>query len=192
MVKINNPLPIESRIDEFIKKNSFKLFHTIENDNLTALFDKRGFWFDKITKIEYQKIMSKPHIYIAFSDNKNGYIYVGISNQTRGRWQRGHSYHLGTLAHTILRTKNSYDQNHDQWVSCWMKLETININEKIHSITLKNQIYISFIPFEFYMNDIIVNDCFTHKEINLEIEKRLIQFYKKRGFNLLNIKHSNL
>ncbi|MEI7614959.1 MAG: HAD-IC family P-type ATPase, partial [Betaproteobacteria bacterium] len=52
MVRINNPLPIEYRIDEFIKKNSFKLFHTIENDNLTALFDKNGFWFDEKTKIE--------------------------------------------------------------------------------------------------------------------------------------------
>ena len=191
MVRINNPLPIEYRIDEFIKKNSFELFHTIENDNLTALFDKNGFWFDKKTKIEYEKIMSKPHIYIAFSENKNGFIYIGVSCQNRGRWQRGHSYHLGTLAHTLLGTKNSFDQNHDHWISKWMKLETIQINEKIHSINLKDQIYISFVPIEFYMNDINFTNCLTNKEVNFEIEKKLIHFYKKSGFNLLNIKHNN-
>jgi hypothetical protein len=191
MLEINNPLVIEWRIDEYIRKNSFKLFHTNENDSLIALFDKRGFWFDKKTNVEYKKIMSKPHLYIAFSKNKEGYIYIGMSNQNRGRWQRGHSYHLGTLAHTILGTTKSYDQDHKNWVNSWMRIDTLIMNDKVHSIELKNELYISFIPFELYekeVNNISTN--FTNKEVNEIIEEKLIHFYKKRGYNLLNVNHN--
>lgn len=191
MVKINETSSIELRIDEFIKKKSFKLFLTNENDNLIALFDKSGFWFDKQTKSEYKKIMSLPHIYIAFSSMKDGYIYIGMSNQNRGRWQRGHAYHLGTLAHSLLGTTNSFDQDHSSWIKRWMKLDTMNINDKIHCIKLKEDIFISFVPLNFYENDIKFNaKNLTDRQVNQEIEKRLIHFYKKKGLNLLNIIHN--
>jgi hypothetical protein len=191
MPKTNKPLAIELRIDEYIRKNSFKLFHTNENDRLVAFFDKRGFWLDKKTKIEYKKIMSKPHLYIAFSKNKDGYIYIGMSNQKGGRWQRGHSYHLGTLAHTILGTTKSYDQDHTKWVKNWMRIDTLIINDKVHSIELNEELLISFIPFELYDKEVSnISTNLTYKEVNEVIEEKLIHFYKKRGYNLLNVNHN--
>ena len=191
MAKTNKSTSIELRINEFIKRNTFKLFLTNENDNLMALFDKSGFWFDKQAKSEYLKIMSLPHIYIAFSNMKNGFIYIGMSNQTRGRWQRSHAYHLGTLAHTLLGTTNSFDQDHRSWIKRWMKLNSIIINDKIHSINLIEDVFISFVPLNFYENDIkLLSKSLTNRQINQEIEKKLIHFYKKKGLNLLNIIHN--
>lgn len=191
MIIVANPSSMENSINNYVQRNATKLFHTEKGNDLKAVFDKTGFWLDKKTQEIYDEIKNEPHLYVAFTKNKNGYYYIGKSNQKGGRWKRSHAYHLGTLAHHLLNTIRADDQNHAHWIDAWMNGETVNLNIDINSIMLKEQVYIAFIPFDFYSDlkkdwkhnppsKIILN------EINRKVERDLIKFYRER-FDLLNI-----
>jgi hypothetical protein len=181
------------KIKEYIKKNATPLFKTNEEKSLKAIFDKKGFWFHEITQSIYNKIKSQPHIYVAF--NKHGY-YIGISNQSGGRWKRQHAYHLGTLAYHLLGTLNKYDQNHLHWVEAWMKIGSKKIDTFQNAILLKEEVHICFIPFKFYseFNNLHKGNSLPPKniisKINNELETALIQSFKEDGKKLLNVKKS--
>ena len=180
------------KIKEYIQKNATLLFKTNEEKSLKAIFDKKGFWFHEITQPFYYKIKSQPHIYVAF--NKHGY-YVGISNQSGGRWKRQHAYHLGTLAYHLLGTLRYDDQNHIHWIEAWMKMETLNSNILQNSIILKEEVNICFIPFSLYseFNNHHTGNTLPPKniirKINKEFEAALIQSLKEGGKKMLNVQN---
>ena len=180
-----------NKLKEYVKKNATILFKTDEKNNLEAIFDEKGFWFHPITQTIYDRIKNMPHLYVAFS--KEGFIYIGISNQQGGRWKRQHAYHLGTLAYHLLGTIRNDDQNHLHWIDAWMDTTSLKINNKLNTIALKETIYISFIPFEMYarFNNIHpVSELHTKKtikNINKAVESALIQSYHVDGHKLLNI-----
>lgn len=192
MIIVANPASMEQKIFNYVQRKATKLFRTQNGNDLKAIFDKTGFWFDEQTEIIYNQIKNIPHIYVAFTRNKNGHYYIGISNQKGGRWKRSHAYHLGTLSYHLLDTIQADDQNHQHWIDNWMDAETVELNIDIKTIMLKEQVYIAFIPFDFYSDlknwrhnppsKIIIN------EINKKVERDLIKFYSER-FDLLNIQH---
>jgi hypothetical protein len=178
------------KIKEYIHENATLLFKTSEEESLKAVFDKKGFWFHENTQPIYNAIKSAPHIYVAF--NKYGY-YVGISNQSGGRWKREHAYHLGTLAYHLLGTIRKNDQNHLHWIEAWMEIESVKLHTNQNAILLKEGVYICFIPFRLYFefNNHIKGDSVISKNIiksiNKEIETALIQSFIDDGKKLLNV-----
>ncbi len=162
----------------FAFANPFPLFLALENDSMVALFDKNGFFLSpEATKI-YGKIKSKPHVYSARSESGNN-IYIGISNQSGGRWKRSHAYHLGGLAHEILGTTRYDDQNHSHWVESWFEIENFKkkyIDSKYH-IRMRDKVIISFFVPEPHA---------TKEELRL-LESRLISIARGKGLNVLNI-----
>ena len=150
LIIVNNPVKPEFRVERYVRAKHFKLFLTEKENDLEAVFDRKGFWIDHETQKIYNGIRNQPHIYVAFTKNKKGYFYIGISNQKGGRWKRSHAYHLGTLAHTFLGTLKNGDQPHFGWVDKWMDEQTINKDIYPYTVLLKEQVYISFIPFEIY------------------------------------------
>jgi hypothetical protein len=179
-------------IKKYIRENYSILFQHEPNNILTAIFDHKGFSFTEEAQYHYNLIKNQPHIYVAWTNDENGYYYVGKSFQLGGRWRRQHAYHLGTLAYHLHNTIRNDDQNHLHWIECWMNRETVtNINNNIFSITLKNEVYISFIPFGIYSNQDIFTLTKTEiKRINTNIEKRLIQSFRDDNLILLNVKHN--
>lgn len=180
-------------IKNYIENNSSILFKTSDKNNIKAVFDNRGFWFHEVTQPNYDTIKSQPHIYVAF--NKYGY-YVGISNQSGGRWKRQHAYHLGTLAHHLIGTLRYDDQNHLHWIEAWMKIGSLKLDPIQNTILLKEEVYISFIPFKLYsgFNNHHIGNSLPPKniirKINNEFESALIQSLKDDGKTLLNVKKS--
>lgn len=180
-----------NKLKEYVKNNATLLFKTDEKNNLEAIFDSKGFWFHSRTQTIYDIIKSKPHLYVAFTED--GYIYIGISNQIGGRWKRQHAYHLGTLAYHLLGTIRNDDQNHKHWIEAWMDTKTLKINNKLNSIELKKTVHICFIPFELYAGynnyhqGAMLPPKTTTKLINKEVETALIQSYKLDGYKLLNV-----
>ena len=78
-----------SEIKDYVQNNYSILFKTSKTESLEAVFDNRGFWFEDSTQLIYNRIKSKPHIYVAFT--KSGFYYIGKSNQQGGRWKRQHA-----------------------------------------------------------------------------------------------------
>ncbi|WP_297511101.1 hypothetical protein [Flavobacterium sp.] len=177
-------------IKNYVKNNSKTLFR-YKNVITNAEFDNRGFFFTDAAELEYNLIKDLPHLYVAWTDCENGYLYVGISNQLGGRWKRQHAYHLGTFAHHLLGTLNSYDQNHQEWINNWMDINTINLGDNLHHIQLFQEVKICFIPFKLY-SDInhLSLDKTQIKKINEKTEKKLIESYLLDGLKLLNKKHN--
>ena len=162
----------------FALANPSPLFLALENDSMVALFDKNSFFLShEATKI-YEKIKSKPHIYSARLESGNK-IYIGISNQSGGRWQPFHAYHLGCLAHEILGTTRHDDQNHSHWVESWFEIENFKkkyIDSKYH-IRMRDKVIISFFVPEPHA---------TKEELKI-LESRLISIARGKGLNVLNI-----
>jgi hypothetical protein len=178
-------------LKDFIYKNSHQLFKTTEGLKYEAVFDNRGFFFEPNTEEIYKMIRNAPHLYVAWTKDPKGYVYIGKSLQKGGRWKRSHAYHMGTLAHHLLGQTRSDDQNHEHWIDHWMDRSSVKIsNEGLHTIGLKHEVYISFIPYELY------SEFFTNEEIpsnpravNTIAEKMLIQAYRSGGDGviLLNV-----
>lgn len=158
---------------------------------MEAVFDDKGFIFTEETQNIYNKIKSTPHLYVAYSDNYDGFIYIGKSFQNGGRWKKQHAYHLGSLAYHLLNCIRYDDQNHQHWIKNWMLETSLRKDLDFHRIKLRNRVFIALIPFETYSSV-----CFNQlnksqiKEINSQKEKELIASYKLEGVNLLNINHN--
>ena len=174
----------------YVKHNSQTLFR-FNNLKTNAVFDNRGFFFSDVAQLEYNQIKGLPHLYVAWTDSEDGFIYVGISNQKGGRWKRYHAYHLGTLAHHLLDTTNNYDQNHQHWIDYWIDIDTLDLGNNTHQIQLFREVKICFIPFKLYSseNHLLLSNK-QIKVINEKTEKDLIKSYLLDGFKLLN-KHNN-
>lgn len=179
-------------IQDYVKENYSLLFHHQPNNTLISIFDNKGFSFTKDAQTNYNLIKNQPHLYVAWTNNKNGNHYVGKSFQSGGRWKRQHAYHLGTLAHHLLETTRYDDQNHAHWIEHWMNRETqVHIDNNLFSIELKEEVYISFIPFSFYSNQgFITLEKTEIRQINTNIERQLIQSYRDENIILLNVQHN--
>jgi len=177
-------------IKNYVRNNSQTLFKNVDTIN-NVVFDNRGFYFSKEAQIVYNQIKDLPHLYVAWTDSEDGFIYVGISNQEGGRWKRYHAYHLGTLAHHLLGTTNNYDQNHQHWIDKWMNIYTLNLGNNTHQIELFREVKICFIPFKIFSSEnYLLLSSKQIKVINDKTEKDLINSYLLDGFELLNIKHN--
>lgn len=177
-------------IRQFIESNSTLLFDHISSDELQVIFDEKGFFFTEETQGIYNRIKSIPHIYVAYSECKEGYFYVGKSFQQGGRWKRQHAYHLGTLAYHLLNTIRYDDQNHKHWIDKWMDQSTFQIlNNNYHLISLRYRVKIAFIPFVKYAH---LNHLELSKEeirkINTQTERILINSYNNDNLVMLNVK----
>ena len=177
-------------IKNYVKNNSKTLFR-YKSVITNAEFDNRGFFFTDAAQLEYNLINNLPHLYVAWTDCEHGFIYVGKSFQPGGRWKRQHAYHLGTLAHHLLGTLNTYDQNHQQWINNWMDINTINLGNNLHHIQLFQEVKICFIPFKLYseLNHLSLNET-QIRDINKKVEENLIKSYLLDGFKLLNKQHN--
>jgi hypothetical protein len=179
-------------IKNYVRENYSLLFHHEPNNELTAIFDNKGFNFTVEAQNHYNVIKNQPHLYVAWTNDENGYYYIGKSFQLGGRWKRQHAYHLGTLAHHLHDTIRYDDQNHAHWIEKWMNMESLsNIDDNLFSVTLKKEVYISFIPFGLYSNqDTLTLPKTEIRKINTNIEKQLIQSYRDDNLTLLNVQHN--
>lgn len=174
----------------YVRNNSKTLFRN--NGEITnAEFDNRGFFFAEEAQLEYNQIKNLPHLYVAWTVCEKGLFYVGESNQPRGRWQRSHGYHLGTLAYHLLDTLKPWDQNHQHWIDSWMDVNTLILGNNNHNIKLHQEVKICFIPFKLYSseNHLLLNNILI-KKINRKAEEDLINSYLLDGFELFNIKNN--
>jgi len=179
-------------IKDYVKENYSLLFQHQPDNTLVSIFDNKGFSFTKDAQNNYNLIKNQPHLYVAWTNNEDGGHYVGKSFQPGGRWKRQHAYHLGTLAHHLLDTIRYDDQNHAHWIEHWMNSETLaNIENNLFSVNLKEEVYISFIPFSIYSNQDFNNLEKTEiRRINTNIEKQFIQSYREENIILLNVQHN--
>ncbi len=180
-----------NQLKDYIMSNGKVLFKKSEADNSKAVFDKKGFFFETNTQLAYDNIKSLPHLYVAYTKNVNGYLYVGKSFQNGGRWKRQHAYHLGTLAHQLLNTIRNDDQNHSHWIESWMQNDSIESSALLNQIKLKEEVYITFLPINLYsrfqtINKDIINYKKEIRQINKEVEMKLIKSYLSDGYILLN------
>lgn len=179
-----------NKIKNYVKNNSQTLFKSVNSIN-NVVFDDRGFLFSDKAQAKYNEICDLPHIYVAWVDGNDGFLYIGKSFQKGGRWKRSHAYHLGTLAYHLLNTMQSDDQNHQHWIDSWMKTETMKLGHSEHFIHLIKEIKICFIPFEIYSEkELSKLDSIEIREINKKIETTLIQSYFNDGFKLLNVQNN--
>ncbi len=178
------------KIIKYIEENSVPLFKTQEDNSNCAVFDKRGFEFADLALDLYKTIKSQPHLYVAFG---SGFTYVGKSFQTNGRWKRSHYYHLGTLAHELLPgSLKSDEQRHNHWIDAWMLRESVDTSKSPHTIQLREQVRIAFIPFEEYSgtpNHLVLSKR-EIRQINTSKEAELIRFLSNEGEQLLNIQNN--
>ena len=177
-------------LKNYVINNSKTLFRS--NKIITnAVFDNSGFFFSDSAQLEYNLIKNLPHLYVAWTDGENGFIYIGKSFQPGGRWKRHHAYHLGTLAYHLLGTINNYDQNHQHWIDNWMDINTLNLGNNIHHIQLFKEVKICFIPFKFYSkeNHLSLNKTLI-RAVNKKTEEELIKSYLLDGYVLLNKQHN--
>ncbi len=179
-----------AEIIAFIQNNSVPLFES-DNSGTVAFFDDKGFNFSELASVKYKELCDFPHLYIAFTRNKKGFYYVGKSYQRGGRWKKQHAYHLGTLAYHLLNNIRGDDQNHFHWIESWMDPESKKTTRLPYSITLKERVYITFIPFLIYSeaNTNILSKP-EIRDINSQAEKTVINYYKIKGFTLLNVHHN--
>lgn len=177
-------------LKEYVKNNSETLFKSVKSNN-AIIFDNRGFFFSDEAQNKYDQIKNTPHLYVAWTEHIKGFNYIGISNQPRGRWQRSHAYHMGTLAYHLLETLNKYDQNHKHWIDNWMQIESLNLGDNEHNINLNQEVKICFIPFELYTNkDYNLLDKNDIKKINKKTEEDLIKSYLSDNLTLLNVQNN--
>ncbi len=166
------------------------LFRHLPNNTLASIFDNKGFSFTTETQDNYNRIKNEPHLYVAWTNNGN--YYIGKSFQIGGRWKRQHAYHLGTLAYHLLDSVRYDDQNHAHWIEHWMDKNTKSIiGDNLYTVNLREEVYISFIPFRLYSKVDFNNlDNKEIRLININIEKQLIQSYREESIILLNIQHN--
>ena len=179
-------------IKKYVSENSKLLFEHINKDSKKATFDNKGFFLSNEAQADYNNIKNQPHLYVAWTNSSLGNYYVGKSFQIGGRWKRQHAYHLGTLAHHLLKTIRYDDQNHSHWIDCWMNSDSMSrIEENKYIIELNHLVYICFIPFYIYSNiDYNTLEKSYIRKTNTTIEKQLIQAYKDDNLNLLNVQHN--
>lgn len=172
----------------YIEQNSVRLFKYLDNNSLTTIFDKKGFYFDTEAQDKYNAIKDEPHLYVAWASCNEKFLYVGKSFQKGGRWKRAHAYHIGTLAHELLNTKKPFDQNHTNWISSWMDIKSFKtLAEENYSISFKNEVFICFIPFNKYSNLDFKNlEKHEIRKINTFYETELIKAFLADGYVLLN------
>jgi hypothetical protein len=177
-------------IKNYVRNNSQTLFKNVDTIN-NVVFDNRGFYFSKEAQIVYNQIKDLPHLYVAWTESREGFYYVGKSFQNGGRWKRSHAYHLGTLTHHLLDTIRYDDQNHQHWIDNWMQIETLNLGNNEHFIQLHQEVKICFIPFKLYsgqgFNTLDKNEI---RPINKKIEEDLIKSYLADGLKLLNVQNN--
>jgi hypothetical protein len=179
-------------IKDYVEENYSLLFQHQPDNTLISIFDTKGFSFTNEAQNNYNLIKNQPHLYVAWTNNKDGGRYVGKSFQPGGRWKRQHAYHMGTLAHHLLDNIRYDDQNHAHWIEHWMNRDTqANIGNNLFSVNLKEEVYISFIPFIIYSNQDFNNLEKTEiRRINTNIENQLIQSYRQDNVKLLNVQHN--
>jgi hypothetical protein len=174
-------------IINYVGENSDLLFSHAETNTRIALFNNRGFSFTTDAQNTYDQIKNQPHLYVAWTNNENGYYYIGKSYQNGGRWKRQHAYHLGTLAYHLLNTLRYDDQNHAHWIKYWMCSNSMAvIGDNLFSIELKEEVYISFIPFGIYSDqDYYTLEKSKIRQINSQFERQLILIGTKTNFFLM-------
>ena len=179
-------------IKKYIDSNSVPLFECDQEMPFKAIFGKKGFSLSDKAVEKYELLKNLPHLYVAYTDLKEGFYYIGKSFQKGGRWKKQHAYHLGTLAHHLLGTLRKDDQNHQRWVNSWMDAETVQVKLEPYSIHLKGNVFITFIPFEQYSSiDLsIILDKAEIRAINTITERQLIDAYRTDGYILLNVHHN--
>lgn len=179
-------------IKNYARDNFSLLFQHQPNNTLKSIFDNKGFYFSVDAQNIYSQIKNQPHLYVAWTNNENGNYYVGKSFQSGGRWKRQHAYHLGTLAHHLLNTIRYDDQNHAHWIENWMNIDSLeNIDNNLFTVDLKEEIYISFIPFSIYSNqELNTLEKTEIRKINTNIESQLIQSYREDNIILLNVQNN--
>lgn len=175
----------------YVHENSVPLFMCDQEIPLRAKFDDKGFFFSDQAADIYATIKHSPHLYVAFTENPNGNVYVGKSFQNGGRWKRSHAYHLGTLAYHLLDTIRYDDQNHLHWIENWTIFDTVNIAELPYSVLLQKPVRVAFIPFEAYSrHPINALSRAEIKRINKAAEIELIDIFNNAEFNLLNVQNN--
>ncbi len=183
---------MKTELLNYILNNESVLFKKAADNTEFAIFDSKGFWFDKTSQLKYDLIKHKPHLYIAFDKTVGGFYYIGKSFQNGGRWKRSHAYHLGTLAHHLLDTIRYDDQNHQHWIDAWMDINSQEIiSSNLNKIKLKNEIYIVFIPFNFYAKKDFSNLSKEEiKRYNSLAESQVINLFLEQNKNLLNVQRN--
>jgi hypothetical protein len=162
-------------IDELWDKafiDPIPFLRTANNDSMLALFDKKGFFLSSSAKTAYDSIKNSPHIYVLrlMSDDE---IYFGKSNQPGGRLKRSHAYHLGGLAHELLRTTRYDDQRaHSFWIPAWFEINTLGKQEPYFAIRMREPVVASFMV------------CSANEL--LPLESSLVQEAIRKGKRVLN------
>lgn len=172
------------KVINFINENSHPLFKCVIDAPFKALFDTKGFHFSERAQQFYNQIKHLPHLYVAYTKSQIGNYYIGKSFQNGGRWKRQHAYHLGTLAYHLLKTIRYDDQNHQHWIDALMNIETLEQQDNSYLIELKDEVYICFIPFQFYCNSINLDDKKEIRKINTDFEREVICSFQKLDYNL--------
>ena len=179
-------------LKDYVRNNSERLFKHLHEDSEIAICDSKGFFFSDSALTRYNVIKHQPHLYVAWTETPQGQYYIGKSYQNGGRWKRQHAYHLGILAHHVLNTIQSDDQNHQHWIRNWFFPNSLicgGINE--YTIRLQNEVKISFIPFDLYSTENY--SILSKQEIRLRntlAEKTLIDSYIKDNKVLLNVQNN--
>lgn len=180
-------MPHIQQLKEYVKNNSTLLFHHNDKDTRTAIFDRQGFNFTAETQAIYDEIKDQPHLYVAWTKHASGYYYIGNSFQEGGMWQKSDPYHLGKLAYHLLNPTRKDEKNIIHWVEPWIDASTKkNIDENTFSVALREEVYISFIPFDIYFGE--TNDDLSKEKLNSLFKTLLIQAYRDDNITLLNVK----
>ena len=62
-------------IKNYVRENYSLLFHHEPNNELTAIFDNKGFSFTVEAQNHYNVIKNQPHLYVAWTNDENGYFF---------------------------------------------------------------------------------------------------------------------
>jgi hypothetical protein len=177
----------------YINENSVLLFQHAKDDPCQVCFDTRGFFLSEKATSLYLSLRDTPHLYVAYTNTDSPSAYIGKSYQKGGRWKRSHAYHLGTLAYHLLNCTRYDDQNHQHWIYEWMNIDSLKESQNLHWISLKSQIFISFIPFTVYSPTGYDNlEKKEIRKINTKWEAVLMHLFQKKAFKLLNVQQPSL
>ena len=74
------------------------------------------------------------------------------------------------------------------WIECWMNNHTLTLSSEVNSIALRQQIFITFLPFRTYtgkeFNELIRKEVIV---LNHQFEQALIGALSSKGILLLNV-----
>lgn len=62
-------------LKNYVKNNSKTLFK-YDSVITNVVFDNKGFLFSDKAQLVYQQIKNLPHLYVAWTDCKNGFYYI--------------------------------------------------------------------------------------------------------------------